>query len=281
MKDQVCGMKIEKTDFKADYDGKTYYFCSKFCQESFINNPEMYFQTPIIELEDVWKIFTLGDVKIPVLRGTSLRIFKEDFIALIGPSGSGKSTLMNIVGFLDTPTKGKIFIDGKEASGFNEGELAEIRSQRISFVFQQFRLIPFLTALENVLLPVFFRTRVGVKQKEKAMEILASLGLEERSEHKSSQLSGGEQQRVAIARALINDSEIILADEPTGNLDSATGKKIMDVLINLHKSSKKTLVVVTHDPYIASQAKRILNVADGKIVANHFLAKETLWNERE
>lgn len=277
VKDLVCGMKIEKTDFKTRYLNKSYFFCSKFCQTNFLENPEKYLQTPIIELDNIWKIFTLGEVEISVLRGLSLRIFKEDFVALIGPSGSGKTTLMNMVGLLDTPTQGKVLFDGKDVSYFGENKLARLRSQKIGFIFQQFNLVPALTALENVLLPVFFKKKIDFLQKEKAMKILESLGLKERANHKPSQLSGGEQQRVAIARALINDPEIILADEPTGNLDSQTGEKIMDVLIELHKKEKKTLVVVTHDPYIAKQAKKNLNIKDGKIIANHALSQESLW----
>lgn len=233
----------------------------------------------IIKLEDVWKVYHLGKVKVWALRGVNLEIKKGFFLSIIGPSGAGKSTLLNIIGCLDFPTKGKVFLDGKDIQKLSEDELARVRGKKIGFVFQQFNLIPNLTALENVILPMIFQ---GKKEKERvarAKELLKLVGLEKRINHKPNELSGGEQQRVAIARALANDPEIIIADEPTGNLDSKSGKMIMEIFKRLYEIQKKTIVVVTHDPEIASFSKEILRIKDGKIVKNHFENERILWKK--
>jgi len=233
----------------------------------------------IIKLENVWKVYYLGKVEVWALRGIDLEIKKGAFLSIIGPSGSGKSTLLNIIGCLDFPTKGKVFLDGKDIQKLSPDELARIRGKKIGFVFQQFNLLPNLTAIENVALPMVFQ---GMKEKERlerAKELLELVGLKERIFHKPQELSGGEQQRVAIARALANDPEIIIADEPTGNLDSKSGKMIMEILKSLHREQKKTILVVTHDPQIASYSEEILRIKDGKIVGDHLEEKEILWQK--
>jgi len=233
----------------------------------------------IIKLEDIWKTYLLGEVKLTVLKGVSLSVRKGSFTAIMGPSGSGKSTLLHMVGALDTPSKGNIYIAGEDVSRLSEDELARIRGRKIGFVFQQFNLLSNLTALENVMLPMIFQGVPEKKRKERAKELLDSLGLEKRINHKPSELSGGERQRIAIARALSNDPEIIVADEPTGNLDSTTGKKIMEVFIDLHKKEKKTIIVVTHDPNIASYTEETINIRDGEIVKNGATASKYLWKK--
>lgn len=234
-----------------------------------------------IKLENVWKIYRLGKRELPVLRGISLEIAPGSFVSVMGASGSGKSTLLHIFGLLDNPTKGKILWQGQDVSDFSEDELAQIRGEKIGFVFQQFNLLSNLSSLENVMLPMIFQ---GVKESErrgKAEALLTSLDLKERVSHRPAELSGGEQQRIAIARALANSPEIILADEPTGNLDSKTGKMIMEILIDLHKKEGKTIVVVTHDPYIASYSEEIVNIKDGQIITNHKETAEVLWQKKE
>lgn len=234
---------------------------------------------PLIKLKDAWKIYQLGEVKLAVLRGISLEIAPGGFVTIMGPSGSGKSTLLNIIGCLDIPTKGKVFLNGKDISELSQDELAEIRGQKIGFVFQQFNLLPNLNSLENVMLPMIFQGRPEHERREKAKALLTTLDLEKRISHRPAELSGGEQQRIAIARAMSNDPEIILADEPTGNLDSATGKMIMEILIDLHKKEKKTIIVVTHDSYIANYSKEIINLKDGQIIADHKRAGKVLWKK--
>ncbi len=232
---------------------------------------------PIIKLENIWKVYQLGEIELTVLKGINLEIYPGTFMTIMGPSGSGKSTLMHIIGCLDTPTKGEILLEGKNVSNFSEDKLAQIRGQKIGFVFQQFNLLHNLNALENVMLPMVFQ---GVPEKERierAKELLSSLNLEKRIYHRPSELSGGERQRIAIARALSNDPEVVVADEPTGNLDSTTGKKIMEVFINLHKKENKTIVVVTHDPNIARYSKEIVNIKDGQIIHNHIQSGKILW----
>ena len=229
----------------------------------------------LIKTQDVWKTYKLGELDLTVLKGVSLVINKGSFVAIMGPSGSGKSTLLHIIGGLDVPTKGKVFLQGQTISELSEDDLAEIRGKRIGFVFQQFNLLHNLTALENVTLPMVFQ---GVSEKERikrAEKLLKSFGLEERLDHRPSELSGGERQRIAIARALANDPDIIVADEPTGNLDSATGKKIMDILVDLHKNQKKTIIVVTHDPNIADYTEHTINIKDGQIIKNG--KSDVLW----
>ena len=233
----------------------------------------------LIKLGNVWKIYQLGKVELTVLREINLEINPGAFVTIMGPSGSGKSTLLHIIGCLDLPTKGKIFLQGKDISKLSEDDLAQIRGKRIGFVFQQFNLLPNLTAIENVMLPMVFQGTPQEKRKKRAKELLTSLDLEKRVFHKPSELSGGEQQRIAIARALANDPEIIVADEPTGNLDSTTGTMIMEILINLHQKEKKTIIVVTHDPNIAGYTEEIINIKDGQIVHNHLIAKKVLWEK--
>jgi len=232
---------------------------------------------PIIKLNNIWKVYQLGEVELTVLRGINLEIYPGAFMTIMGPSGSGKSTLMHIISCLDVPTKGEILLEGKNVSNFSEDKLAQIRGKKIGFVFQQFNLLPNLTALENVMLPMVFQGVPEKERKERAKEILVSLDLEKRIYHRPSELSGGERQRIAIARALSNNSEVVVADEPTGNLDSTTGKKIMEVFIDLHKKENKTIIVVTHDPNIASYSKEIVNIKDGQIIHNHAQTEKVLW----
>jgi len=228
-------------------------------------------------MENVWKIHQLGKMELSVLNGVSMEIKIGSFVTIMGPSGSGKSTLMYLIGLLDVPTKGKVYLEGKDVSSFSENMLAKIRGQKIGFVFQQFNLLPNLTALENVIMPMVFQGMSEDKRQERAKKLLASFGMEKRSHHKPAELSGGEQQRVAIARSLANDPEIIVADEPTGNLDSSTGKIIMDALVKLHKEQKKTIIVVTHDPTIARYSENVINIRDGQIVKNHSQEAKVLW----
>ncbi len=220
---------------------------------------------PLLEARDVWKIYGSGESATYALRGVNITIDEGEFVAIMGPSGSGKSTLMHILGALDVPTKGKVHIMGRDVSGMNEKERAEVRRKIIGFVFQQFYLSPNLRVWENVALPLLFAGVPAEKRRKRAMELLKEVGLEEKAEKFPNQLSGGQQQRVAIARALANDPKVILADEPTGNLDSKTGKRIMELFTDLNKRGK-TLVVVTHDPSIAAYAEKVYHVRDGKIV---------------
>ncbi|MBT4114559.1 ABC transporter ATP-binding protein [Candidatus Woesearchaeota archaeon] len=221
----------------------------------------------IIDVKDVWKIYTMGSVEVPALRGLTLTIKQGDFAVIMGPSGSGKSTAMNCVGCLDIPTKGTVHLDGKNIAKMSESKLAQIRGEKIGFVFQTFNLIPTLTAIENVTLPMIFKEAFVSDKRGKAKKILISVGLGERMHHRPGELSGGERQRVAIARALANDPDIILADEPTGNLDSKMGQQIMDLLLDLHSKHKKTLIIVTHDPRFAKLkgVDCVFWLKDGKI----------------
>jgi putative ABC transport system ATP-binding protein len=218
----------------------------------------------IIHLENIQKSYYLGKQPLPVLMGISLDIFKNEYVALMGPSGSGKSTLMNILGCLDSPTGGKYILNGKDVSRMPDNDLAEVRNKEIGFVFQQFNLLPRLTALENVALPLVY-SGMGKKERiERAMAVMAKVKLEDRSHHKPNELSGGQCQRVAIARALINDPAIILADEPTGNLDSKTSYEIMDILAKIQDDGN-TVILVTHEEDISMFAKRIIRLKDGQI----------------
>ena len=221
---------------------------------------------PIIRLTDVWKTFKMGEMEVHALRGLNLEVKKGEFLAIQGPSGSGKSTAMNLVGCLDIPTKGKIYLESQDISQLGESDLAQIRGKKIGFIFQQFNLINTLSALENVMLPMIFQGIDAEERKNRATELLTKVGLGERLNHKPSELSGGQQQRVAIARSLAVDPEVILADEPTGNLDSKTGINVMQFLKKLHKEEGKTIVLVTHDNHLAKQAQRIEYLKDGIIV---------------
>ena len=233
----------------------------------------------IIKLEDVWKIYQLGKVELPVLKGVTLEIPQGGFVIILGPSGSGKSTMLNMVGCLDLPTRGKVFLDEKDISKISEDQLAQARGRKIGFIFQQFNLLQNFNAVENVMLPMVFQGKEEKKRREMAEYLLSSVGLKERMYHKPAELSGGEQQRIAIARALSNDPEIIVADEPTGNLDSSNGRKIMETLIDLHKNHKKTIIVVTHDPTIADYGSQVVYIKDGQISSDHFSEEKVLWRK--
>ena len=218
----------------------------------------------IIHLNNICKSYYLGKQELQVLKGINIDILKNEYVALMGPSGSGKSTLMNILGCLDTPTRGSYILNGKDVSRMIDNDLAEIRNKEIGFVFQQFNLLPRLTAAENVALPLIY-SGIGKKERmERAMEVLIKVKLDDRSHHKPNELSGGQCQRVAIARALINDPAIILADEPTGNLDSKTSYEIMDILGKIHNEGN-TVVLVTHEEDIAGFAHRVIRLRDGVI----------------
>ena len=220
----------------------------------------------IIELKNVWKTYQMEDVEVQALRGVDLKIKKEEFTAIMGPSGSGKSTLLQMIGVLDRPTSGKIYLDGVDISKLNDSDLARLRGEKIGFVFQFFNLYPTLNARENIELPMLILERDKNERKIKASKLLKTVGLENRAEHLPSQLSGGERQRIAIARALANDPPLILADEPTGNLDTKTGYEIMEFLNKLQEDEKVTVVMVTHEPDIAKYAERTIHLKDGKIV---------------
>lgn len=218
----------------------------------------------LVRLENVSKIYQLGEITVPALKKASLEIKKGEFVAIMGPSGSGKSTLMHIAGCLDTPSSGKVFLEGKKVSDLSEAELAKIRNEKIGFVFQTFNLVPRTTALDNVCLPLVYKGLSLDERRKKAMSVLKDMGLEKRVLHFPNQLSGGEQQRVAIARALVNNPAIILADEPTGNLDTKAGTEIMKILRQLNQKGN-TVVVVTHEAHIAKFAKRTIKIRDGEI----------------
>ncbi|MCD6399089.1 MAG: ABC transporter ATP-binding protein [Candidatus Aenigmarchaeota archaeon] len=219
---------------------------------------------PIIELRNAKKIYKMGQVEVRALDGVSLKIEKNEFISIIGPSGSGKSTLLDVMCCLSRPTEGKVFIDGKDTSKMNDDELAYIRGRKIGFVFQTFNLIQRLTALENVMLPMWFIGKPENERKKRAKEVLKAVGLEKRIKHKPSEMSGGERQRVAIARALANNPSIIVGDEPTGNLDSKAGKEILNIFENLYREGR-TVILVTHDLSIAKPTKKRIYIKDGKI----------------
>jgi len=221
----------------------------------------------MIELRDIHKTYRLGEVDLPVLMGVSLNVLRGEFVALMGASGSGKSTLMNIVGCLDRPTSGEYWLDGMEISRLNATEQARLRNRFIGFVFQTFNLLPRTTALENVMMPLLY-TKENLSEgqkKQRAARLLEKVGLGDRFDHLPSQLSGGQQQRVAIARSLINHPQVLLADEPTGNLDSRTNEELLQMFQKLNNTEDITIILVTHDPGVAQHAKRIINIKDGLI----------------
>ena len=225
----------------------------------------------IISMANIRKVYDTGKVTVEALKGIDLHIGKGEMVAIVGPSGSGKSTLMNLVGCLDTPTSGKYELAGENVAGVTRDQLADIRNRRVGFVFQNFNLLPHITAQENVELPMLFGGISSATRRERAAELLTRVGLGERLDHRPTELSGGQMQRVAIARALAMDPDIVLADEPTGNLDSSAGTDIMSLFEDLWKAGR-TVVVITHDPALAKRAGRMVEIRDGRITADHTAA---------
>ena len=221
-------------------------------------------RAPLIELRDIYKIYYMGDEEVHANDGISLTIYKGEFVAIVGKSGSGKSTLMNIIGALDVPTEGEYYLDGQDVSDMTDNELAEIRNNMIGFIFQQYNLLPKMNLLDNVELPLLYAGMDAMDRRERAMESLDRVGLKEKWKNYPNQLSGGQQQRVSIARALAGDPSLILADEPTGALDSKTGREVLDFLKKLNREGN-TIVMITHDSGIALEAKRVVRISDGKI----------------
>jgi putative ABC transport system ATP-binding protein len=219
---------------------------------------------PVIVAKELVKTYRMGDVEVRALRGLTMNIFRGEVVAIVGPSGSGKSTLMNILGCLDRPTSGEYALDGEPVATMNDDQLADIRNRKVGFVFQSFNLLSRQSALSNVELPLRY-AGLTEGRKERARQSLISVGLQDRINHRPYELSGGQQQRVAVARALVNDPAIIMADEPTGNLDSKVGQEIMDLLLNLNRERGTTLIIVTHDPRIAAQVQRTIHVYDGVV----------------
>jgi putative ABC transport system ATP-binding protein len=219
---------------------------------------------PVIQAENLTKVYRMGDVEVHALRGLSLQIGRGEVVAIMGPSGSGKSTLMNIIGCLDRPTTGEYVLDGERVSSLKDDQLAEIRNRKVGFVFQSFNLLSRTTALSNVELPMRY-ARIGRERRDRARVALEAVGLGDRIHHKPNELSGGQQQRVAIARALVNNPAIILADEPTGNLDTKSGEEIMQLLLKINLERKATLIIVTHDPDVAAMTQRAIHIRDGVV----------------
>ncbi len=221
---------------------------------------------PIVEMENVSKVYQMGRVEVPALRGVNLRIQRGEFTAIVGPSGSGKTTLLNLIGCLDLPSEGSYRLQGRDVSRLGDAQLSRLRGQGIGFIFQDYSLLRRFSALRNVELPCYYARARG--DRKRAQALLAQVGLAERSRHRPIELSGGEQQRVAVARALMNDPFLILADEPTGNLDSASGQQLLDLFARLNEEQGLTMLIVTHDPAISSRARRIIRMRDGQIVAD-------------
>ena len=232
----------------------------------------------VIHTEHIKKYYIMGDVEVRALNDITLDIYEGELAAIMGPSGSGKSTLMNILGCLDRPTDGIYKLGGELVSDMNDSQLADVRNRKIGFVFQSFNLLPRLSALENVMLPTLY-SKNKANAKQRAIDALELVGLGSRVNHKPKEMSGGQQQRVAIARALINDPEIIMADEPTGNLDSKSGKEIMELLIRLNKEQGKTIILVTHDPKIGKQVPRVISVFDGMLGSEEEQAELKRWTD--
>ncbi len=220
--------------------------------------------SPVIVAQDLTKVYKMGEFEVAALCGVSMEIQRGEIVSIMGPSGSGKSTLMNILGCLDLPTAGEYILDGERVSELRDDQLADIRNRKVGFVFQSFNLLSRTTALANVELPLRY-AGITTGRKEKAMEALEAVGLADRVMHRPTELSGGQQQRVAIARALVNNPAIIMADEPTGNLDSKVGKEIMALLLDLNKQKGTTLIIITHDPTVAAQTQRIIHLRDGQV----------------
>ena len=220
----------------------------------------------VVDAKDLKKVYVMGDVEVHALRGLSIQIERGEVLSIMGPSGSGKSTLMNTLGCLDRPTSGEYYLDGEPVAEMNDDQLADVRNRKVGFVFQSFNLLPRATALSNVELPLRYSAVSGRERRERAKAALETVGLGDRIYHRPSELSGGQQQRVAIARALINNPAIVMADEPTGNLDTKSGDEIMDVLLKLNQEMGTTLIIVTHDPEVAEQTKRIVTIRDGVVV---------------
>ena len=219
----------------------------------------------VVEGKDLTKVFKMGDVEVHALRGLSVQIARGEVVSIMGPSGSGKSTLMNILGCLDRPTSGDYCLDGECISDLTDDQLADIRNRKVGFVFQSFNLLPRATALANVELPLRYARYNGKNRRKRSRAALEAVGLGDRMTHRPNELSGGQQQRVAIARALINEPSIVMADEPTGNLDTKSGDEIMELLLNLNKERGTTLIIVTHDPEIAEQTERVIYIRDGVV----------------
>jgi putative ABC transport system ATP-binding protein len=219
----------------------------------------------VVDAQDLTKVFIMGDVQVHALRGLSVQIASGEVVAIMGPSGSGKSTLMNILGCLDRPTSGDYCLDGECISNLSDDQLADIRNRKVGFVFQSFNLLPRATALANVELPLRYARHNGKNRRQRSKEALVSVGLADRITHRPNELSGGQQQRVAIARALVNEPSIVMADEPTGNLDTKSGDEVMELLLKLNQEKGTTLIIVTHDPEIAEQTERVIHIRDGLV----------------
>jgi len=267
--DPVCGLDLKAGEPREDYSwqGKDFFFCSDFCRGRFSREPEKFLGEPLIRLRELKKEVRLGEHPLEILKGINLHIWPGDFVCLIGASGSGKSTTLNMIGLLDRPSAGKYFLNGQDVFKSSDAERARFRSRLFGFVFQQYNLVPWLTAYENVFLPLIFSRRTALAGKIEQQ--FADVGLSRVAGQRPFQLSGGEQQRAAILRALVNDPEVIIGDEPTGNLDSATGNRILEMLVRLNRERKKTLIIVTHDADIAEKADQVITIKDGLVVRDH------------
>lgn len=270
-RDPVCGMNLAglKEVFEEKIEGEIFYFCSEPCARRFKTDPKKFQSDPMIHLHDLWKVFHDGGIATEVLRAINVHIWKGDFTVIIGASGSGKSTLLNMIGMLDRPTSGGLYFEGRDIAKTSDDDRTILRSNKFGFVFQQYNLIPWLTAYDNVILPRIFAPEKGASDRGALEKHFSDIGLGERMEHRPMELSGGEQQRVAILRALANDPEVIIGDEPTGNLDSTTGNKILEMLIRLNKEEGRTLIIVTHDADIALRADQVITIKDGETIPGH------------